>query len=1012
MVNVDSCRYLRILVVDDDELTLAMFQTVLSFKNTDIISGLTVSDPKNEKFESLELMVCRQGDEAVEIVKHSLDIGQPFAVVFLDIQMPPGPDGIWTGERIRELDPQIEIIIVTGESDVNLQNIARRIPPVHKLLYLQKPFHPQEIAQFTSALGMKWRAEYELRAIHHQLETLVEERTHELRVVNEQLKQDIAQREKAEDALKESETRYSELFRNAHDMIQSVAPDGRFLFANPAWFDKFGYTEADLPDLNFFQLIHPDSLEHCQESFSKVMQGEAIQNVEAIFQLRTGRHITVEGNAVPRYLDGEVVAMHGFFRDITTRKKAEERLHQLQEAIETMQIGVIITDLEGTITYTNIAEAEMHGYEPEELLGQNMNILQPSRLRKPLGLSEIAGWMGLVRESTHVRKDGTTFPVWLMSEIVIDHQGEPWALVTSCEDITERKQAEEALRKSEERNRIILESAPDPIAVYDMKGRIMYVNPAFSRVFGWELEESIGTRLDFVPIENRRDTKLLFEKIRQGQTVSGFETLRIAKNGKAIDVSISGTGFFDRDGKLQGSVITLQDITRRKQQERDIKFLAYHDALTGLLNRKSFYSRLEDELVRSFRPTAEERRLRGEKWALLFLDLDNFKNVNDSLGHEVGDQLLKSVAFRIRESVRKCDYIFRLGGDEFTIILHHLATDTDVAKVAQKIRKDVAKPYSIQNHTLYATASVGIGFYPQDGDNVETLVKNAETAMYVAKNEGEGYRFFSEDMNKKALERMTLENHLRIALQQDQFLVYYQPLVDQHSQLVGMEALVRWNHPEWGLVNPGRFIPIAEETGLIVPLGDWVLQTACEQIVEWREMGYNGLTVAVNLSTRQFREPDLIETIERVLEATGLPSHHLKVEVTESGIMDNPEQAIERMQILRKRGIRFSIDDFGTGYSSLSYLKRFPIDTLKIDRSFVIDCPTDKDDQEIIKTIIAMARNLNMNTVAEGIETEEQRDFLIEQGCQFMQGYYYGKPMPPEQFLADLLHKPGTQSRK
>ncbi len=565
------------------------------------------------------------------------------------------------------------------------------------------------------------------------------------------------------------------------------------------------------------------------------------------------------------------------------------------------------------------------------------------------------------------------------------------------------EQQAETLRKSEEKHRTVLESVPDPVAVYDMDGRMTYVNPAFSRVFGWTLNESRGQDIDFVPGEHLPDANLIFEKITRGETISGIETCRLTKDEKRVEVSISGAGFFDSHGTLQGSVITIQDITKRKQTEEEIKFLAYHDILTGLPNRKSFYMCLEDELDWD---GSERRRPEGYKWALLFLDLDKFKDVNDTLGHDAGDDLLKVMAGRLRNCVRKSDSVFRLSGDEFTILLNDLS-DTDVVKVTEKIREAVSRPCCIKGHELYVTVSIGISVYPDDGEDVETLVKNADMAMYAAKEERQGYRFFTEEMHRKALERMRLERSLRTALQDNQFVMYYQLLVDGKTQIVGMEALLRWHHPELGLVNPSKFIPLAEETGAIIPIGKWVLHTACQQVRKWHDMGHTRIYVAVNLSTRQFQEPDLVEMVEQALEATGLPSDCLKLEVTESGIMEHPEDAIVKMKLLRAKGIHFSIDDFGTGYSSLSYLKRFPINTLKIDRSFVMDVPTNQDDQEIIKTIISMARNLSLNTVAEGVETQEQQDFLTQQGCHTMQGYYFGRPVPAEQF-ENLLHTRGS----
>ena len=532
----------------------------------------------------------------------------------------------------------------------------------------------------------------------------------------------------------------------------------------------------------------------------------------------------------------------------------------------------------------------------------------------------------------------------------------------------------------------------------DLEGRTTYLNPAFTRVFGWTMNKGIGQILDFVPLEGLTEARSIIEKINEGETISGIETCRLTRDNREVDVSISGAGFFDSHGQPRGCVLTFQDITERKKSEAEIRFLAYHDVLTGLPNRKSFYLQLEETLALSYQWDGHERRSGHDKWALLFLDLDRFKDINDTLGHDMGDELLKAVAIRLRDCLRKKDYIFRLGGDEFTIILNNLSQDLDTIKVIQKIQQEIARPFHVKTHVLYMTTSIGVSVYPTDGEEVEILVKNADMAMYAAKEEKGGYRFYTEQMNLKALERMQLESSLRTALQENQFVLYYQPLVDERNRIIGMEALLRWNHPQLGMISPGRFIPIAEETGTIVPIGEWVLRCACEQTRKWRDMGYTELYVAVNLSTRQFREQNLVETVEHVLETTGLPANCLKLEVTESGIMEDAEDAVVKMKILRAVGIRFSIDDFGTGYSSLSYLKRFPIDTLKIDRSFVMDSLTSRDDQEIIKTIISMAQNLNIEALAEGVETKEQQEFLRRHGCHMMQGYYFGRPMSDQEF--------------
>jgi|GEM_PF-3200305 len=551
--------------------------------------------------------------------------------------------------------------------------------------------------------------------------------------------------------------------------------------------------------------------------------------------------------------------------------------------------------------------------------------------------------------------------------------------------------SEEALRVSEERHRTVLEASPDPVVVCDPEGRATYINPAFTQVFGWTPAECLGQDMDFLPGGDRGDDQTALDRIRNGQTVSGIEGLRPTRDERLIDVSLSAAAFFDAEARLKGYVVTLQDITERKRAEAQLKQIAYHDPLTGLPNRKSFYERLENRLVQS-------RRRPTNRWALLFLDLDRFKDVNDTLGHDVGDLLLKAVASRIQGCLRESDIIFRLGGDEFTIMATNLTRSLDAATVAQRILEATAQPFQILEHEIHVTGSIGISVHPEDGEEVEVLVKNADMAMYVAKEDRNSYLFFTEEMNHQALERMKLESNLRQAALENQLELYYQPLVNSQHWIVGTEALLRWRHPELGFVMPDQFIPLAEETGVIVPIGVWVLRTACRQVKKWLDQGCEDFYVAVNLSARQFRQPDLVETVESILEETSLPPECLQLELTETCVMTDPEEAVAKMKTLHQKGIRFSIDDFGTGYSSLSYLKRFPVDTLKIDRSFIREAVSNLEDQEIIRTIISMARNLSMEPLAEGVESQEQRDFLSSQGCEMMQGYFIGAPMAEAEF--------------
>ncbi|HXI14379.1 MAG TPA: EAL domain-containing protein [Thermoanaerobaculia bacterium] len=433
----------------------------------------------------------------------------------------------------------------------------------------------------------------------------------------------------------------------------------------------------------------------------------------------------------------------------------------------------------------------------------------------------------------------------------------------------------------------------------------------------------------------------------------------------------------------------------------EIEHLAYHDALSGLPNRALFVDRLIVTIAQAVRY--------HNKFAVLFLDLDRFKEVNDSLGHSMGDMLLKGVADRIRRSIREGDTVARFGGDEFTLLVHRIDSVEDAATVAQKITDTLKIPFAIAGRELYVTTSIGIAFYPSDGADADTLVRNADTAMYRAKEQGrDNFQLYAPTMNSRALERLALENMLRKAISQQELVLHYQPLVEIESQrVIGVEALLRWQHPEQGLLSPAHFISTAEVSGLILPIGQWVLLTACKQAVEWQTKLEVAIDISVNLSARQFQQPDLVEQVRLALEQSGLPPHSLELEITESSAMQNAESAIHILGELKSLGVRIAMDDFGTGYSSLSYLKRFPIDTLKLDQSFVRDIVTDAQDAAIAAAVISMAHTMKLTVIAEGVENEEQLELLRSQGCDLIQGYLFSKPITATA-LAEFLvtHRP------
>ncbi len=430
-----------------------------------------------------------------------------------------------------------------------------------------------------------------------------------------------------------------------------------------------------------------------------------------------------------------------------------------------------------------------------------------------------------------------------------------------------------------------------------------------------------------------------------------------------------------------------------------------HDALTGLPNRQLLQDRIEQALVQDSR--------NPKIMAVLFIDLDHFKMINDSLGHDIGDLLLKAVAERLMACVRNEDTVARQGGDEFIVVLNSIAESLDAAKVAQKILDALNQPHVILHHELHIGGSIGISVFPDDGTNSETLLKNSDVAMYHAKENGRNnYQFFTNDLNKSAHERHTLGLDLRHALERNELVLFYQPVMDMpDNQLHSVEALLRWQHPQQQLIAPDKFIGLAEETGLIIPIGEWVIKTVCLQIKAWKSQGYSVPRVAINLSGRQFRDNSLIKNISRILEETGTEARYITLEITESMLIDDIEKVVNTLKCLSEMGIHISIDDFGTGYSSLSYLKRFPIHTLKIDRSFVRDIVTDKNDHTIVAAIIAMAHSLEIEVIAEGIETAEQLQLLMAQRCNHYQGYYFSRPVPVSQ-IENMLQESVTTVNK
>lgn len=548
------------------------------------------------------------------------------------------------------------------------------------------------------------------------------------------------------------------------------------------------------------------------------------------------------------------------------------------------------------------------------------------------------------------------------------------------------------LEETKQRLEAIIQTSPLAICTHDMNNIVVTWNPAAERMFGWTEAGAIGHPMLTMSPETSKGTENLSAMARNGALINQVELLSQRRDGSFINISLSIAPLKDLAEKQYGYLSIMADITERKAAEKQIEFLAYHDSLTGLPNRLL----LQDRFVQ-----AKAYAVRANtKVALLLMDLDNFKSINDTLGHDAGDALLKQVVTRLGECVRQTDIVSRQGGDEFLIILPGLDHADDTVPALIKIVDRLQDPFHTVDHEISTSVSIGVSIFPEDGTSFETLLKKADMAMYQVKNSGRnGYRFFDETTNVEAGERLMIRNDLRRALERNEFVLYYQPQHDLTSgAVVGAEALIRWNHPKQGTMAPGRFIPVAEESGLIVPIGEWVLREACNQAMTWKRAGLPDLSIAVNLSAVQFKRGNVEACVLQVLDETGFDPVLLELELTESILIQDVESVLASVKRLKLLGVKLSIDDFGTGYSSLSYLKRFDVDKLKIDQSFVQNLATDLNDAAIVRAIIQMAHALNLKTIAEGVETAEMVQQLRIFKCDEVQGYYYARPMQADEF--------------
>ncbi len=671
-------------------------------------------------------------------------------------------------------------------------------------------------------------------------------------------------------------------------------------------------------------------------------------------------------------------------------RASKEHLQRLFEAVPD---AILIVDQDGLIRSINDSAKYILGYKKEALKGKNICHLL---------LDEVGGFQSCINKHQTLAKggllqteiahaNGAMLPVEMsLNEMRSD---EETLYIVVLHDISERLKAQSQLLLAQK----VFESAAEGIVVTSAEHKIIDVNPAYEKMMGYSREELIAQDPNVIRSDRHDEIfyAAMWDKIRSTGVWSG-EIWDRRKSGEVFPTWLNISVIRDVAGEVAQYVGIFSDISKQKTTEEKLQELAYFDPLTSLPNRTLFHDRLEREIVVS--------RRNASPFVLMFLDLDRFKDVNDSLGHVVGDELLVQVAERLQVCVRESDSVARLGGDEFTVMLSEISDATFAAQVADDIIAAIKEPFQIKGYDVYVGASIGMAVYPADGEDTESLIKSADTAMYQAKESGRGnYKYFTQAMNQLNIQRVEMEGLIRQGLAQDEFTVYYQPKIDiLRNVVVGVEALVRWNH-EGRVISPFEFIPLAEDTGLIIPIGRCVLEKVCQQISGWQMAGLSVGSVAVNLSCKQFQQGKLlVDEVDALLNEFEIPSSSLEFEITESMIMDNVDEAISIMQKLGDRGIKISIDDFGTGYSSLSYLKKFPIDILKVDRSFISDVESSPDDASIVASIISMAQNLNLHVVAEGVETDAQLEFLRNHGCDMVQGYLYSRPLPADEYVAWL----------
>ena len=817
-----------------------------------------------------------------------------------------------------------------------------------------------------------------------------------------------ALQEQLNGAIRASEEEQRKLTRLVPVGIFRTDTAGHCVYVNEHWGTLTGYTPQQAYGTGWAHALHPQDRESVFAAWHDAVNRKNVFRSEYRFQRPDGRVAWVVGEAHPEHDErGALTGYVGSITDITVRKEAEQALRDSEERFrKTFHASPVIIAIsrmrDGRFIDINENFEKVLGWRRDETIGHTsieLNLwTNPLERSKTVERLEQDGTIQGMDVSVRARSGEIRHCLCSFERLSI--AGED-CMLGVLQDVTDRIRAE---LERDKLSRAIGQTA-DAVMITDRDGLIEYVNPAFEATTGFSAGEVLGKKPNVLKSGGQGPDfyRNLWKTILGGGSFNEVFVNR-KKDGSVYYEEKTITPLKDANGQITHFVATGRDITERMQSQVQLEYMAHHDALTDLPNRTLFLDRLKQALARA--------RWHKRLAAVLFIDIDRFKNINDTLGHEVGDKLLQELSRRLQPCLRDGDTVARFGGDEFVILLDDLAAATDVRNLAGKLLDQLRPPFQTGESTLHVTASIGISMFPADGEDSGSLLRHADIAMYRAKDMGRNnYQFYSAEMSARAFERLTLENNLRRALERREFLLYYQPQINiQTGEVVGVEALLRWQHPDFGMVSPAEFVPLLEDTGLILTVGRWVLQEACRQLSEWHGQGWTNLHMAVNLSSRQFSDETLLAVIENELSCHNLQPDLIELEITESTILLHHGGVIHALESLRRLGVRIALDDFGTGYSSLSHVQNFEIDTLKIDRTFVMDIPGDKADAAIAEAIVALGKGLGLNLIAEGVETEVQRDFLQALGCHVMQGYLFSRPQPAAE-IPEILsrhHRPAA----